>query len=246
MAEGPDVVGGGAEVAAELIAAAEVLVGRVDGLGSGVELGDPGDRSGVSLAGLLPDRAGLAVEVFAPQPDLVGDRRVGAARPRGFEGAAGAGSIAGASEFRRSARRGLGRVVPGRMVVELEVPVGRLRRLGGGGAAVELEVAQAAVAGGGRPEFLDGVGLAHQLAERLAAMAVEFEDGRSPFGLGRQFADHAGDARKAQPTRRPAGGAPKRPPSALGPAPARRPAGQGFRARGCLRSGRRSAVSGSP
>ena len=38
VAEGPDVVRGGAEVAAELVAAAEVLVGRVDRLGSGVEL----------------------------------------------------------------------------------------------------------------------------------------------------------------------------------------------------------------
>ena len=69
MAEGPDVVGGGAEVAAEPIAAAQVLVGCMDGLGPGVELGDPGDGPGVPLAGLLPDGAGLAVQVLASQAD---------------------------------------------------------------------------------------------------------------------------------------------------------------------------------
>ena len=142
--------------------------------------------------------AGLAVEVLAPQPDLVGDRHVGAAPTARLRGggrgrldrwSVGIPTVGGCrpGRPRRDGRR-------------TGSPSRSTSTAWGRGAAVELEVAQAAVAGGGRPEFLDRVGLAHQLAERLAAMAVEFEDGRSPFGLGRQFADHAGDARKAQPT----------------------------------------------
>ena len=77
--ERPDVVRRGAEIGAEAIAAAQVLVSGMDRLGPGVELGDAAPGPGVARPGQPPDGAGLAVEVLAPHAELLGDRRVGAA-----------------------------------------------------------------------------------------------------------------------------------------------------------------------
>src|SRR5690606_15117110 len=72
VTERPDVVGGGAEPGGVAVAAPEVLVGGVDCLGPGVELGDGGPGAGVVLLGGSPDRAGLPVSVLAPQTDSAG------------------------------------------------------------------------------------------------------------------------------------------------------------------------------
>ena len=77
--ERPDVVRRRAEIGAEAVAAAQVLVRGMDGLGPGVELGDAALRPGVARAGQPPDGAGLAIEILAAHPEVPGDRRIGPA-----------------------------------------------------------------------------------------------------------------------------------------------------------------------
>ena len=103
--ERPDVVGGGAEPRAEAVAAAEVFIGGVDRLGPGVELGDAAEGAGVAVAGGLPDGAGLAVEVFAAEPEGAGDPGVGTTGPIVGIPTVGLGASAASWNWRRLARR---------------------------------------------------------------------------------------------------------------------------------------------
>ena len=107
--ERPDVVRRRAEVGPEAVAAAEVLVGGVDRLGPGVELGDAAPSPGVARAGQSPDGPRLPVEVLASHARGAGrsPHRSGPGRRRSDAPVAGllVGILAAAraSEFRHSA-----------------------------------------------------------------------------------------------------------------------------------------------
>ena len=66
VAKGPYIVRRGAKIGAEAIAAAQVLISSVDGLGSGIELGDAALSSEIARLGKPPDRTCLAIEILAP------------------------------------------------------------------------------------------------------------------------------------------------------------------------------------
>src|SRR4051812_26269809 len=128
----------------------------MDRLGAGVELGETGDRPRVAPARRLPDGAGLAVEVLAPEAE----------------------------------RPGQGGVAPTPPIVGIPT----IGRLGRWSVVAELaEVGQPAAASGGGLQLLVGVGLAHQLAERLTPLAVIFKDRQVPGGPRRIVLDLARD-----------------------------------------------------
>src|SRR4051794_19384288 len=79
--ERPDVVGGGPEPRGEVVAAPQVFISRMDRLGAGVELAEGARGARVAPGGGLPDGAGLAVEVLAPEPQRPGDGGVAPAPP---------------------------------------------------------------------------------------------------------------------------------------------------------------------
>src|SRR5437899_2022104 len=74
--ERPDVVRCRAEVGAEAVATAQVLIRGVDCLGTGVERGDAAPGAHVARAGLAPDGPGLPIEVLPPHPEVSSDRRI--------------------------------------------------------------------------------------------------------------------------------------------------------------------------
>src|SRR5262249_51332881 len=153
--ERPDVVRRRAEVGPEPVAATEILVGGMDGLGPAVELSDAAHGPGVPRPGHPPDGPRLPVQVLAPHAQMPGDRRVGpaavAARLRGLIGRVGV--------FVEILAFGPNVGIP---------TIGGFRRVAGALA----EVGEASGVGPGAPELLERVGLAHELAERLAALAV--------------------------------------------------------------------------
>ncbi len=77
MPERPDVVRRGAKIGAIAVAAAQVLVRGMDSLGPGVQLGDAALGADITGPGQPPDGSGLAIEIFAADPELPADRRVG-------------------------------------------------------------------------------------------------------------------------------------------------------------------------
>ena len=77
VAKGPYVVRRGAKISTEAIAAAQVLVSSVDGLGSGIQLGEATLSSDIARLSKPPDRTCLAIEILAPHFEHLGDCRVG-------------------------------------------------------------------------------------------------------------------------------------------------------------------------
>src|SRR5208337_2232616 len=79
MSKGPDIIGSWPEVGREPITPPEILIGCVDGLGSGIDLGHTAQSPNIALVGHPPDSASLAVQIFSSQAQLPRDARVGAA-----------------------------------------------------------------------------------------------------------------------------------------------------------------------
>ena len=178
VAERPDVVRRGAEVGAEAVATAEVLVGGMDRLGSGVELGDAAPSPGVARAGRPPDGSGLPVEVLAAHPEVSGDRRIRPAPAAGLDSPVGTCLLIKILVRRPERRNSDIRRRRANTTIRIPAPP---------------QVRQPTGAGLRSPELFEGVGFAHQLTECLAALAVVFEDRTSTRGTGREPADLARD-----------------------------------------------------
>ena len=162
--ERPDVVRRGAEVGPEAVATAEVLVGGVDRLGPGVELGDAASGPGVARWAIRQMAPGLPVQVLASHAEVPGDRRIGPA-PRL---APDARIVSRPPRDRLDCRNS-------------DIRQSRVRDDSVSANSPLPQVGQPRVPAATRPEFLEGVGFAHELAECLAALAVVFQD-RAPAG----------------------------------------------------------------
>ncbi len=78
MPERPDIVRCGPEIGRESIAAAQILIGCMDGFGAGIKLSNAATGAGVVFLSHLPDRPGLPVQVFAAQSQAAGNHGIDA------------------------------------------------------------------------------------------------------------------------------------------------------------------------
>ena len=73
VAKGPYVIRRWAKISTKAIAAAQVLITGVDGLGPGVQLGEAALSPDITRLGKPPDSTCLAIEILSPHFKYLGD-----------------------------------------------------------------------------------------------------------------------------------------------------------------------------
>jgi hypothetical protein len=174
MPERPDIVRGGPEIDRESIAAAEILIGCVDGFGAGIKLRNAAAGAGVVFLSHLPDRPGLPIQVFAAQSQAAGNCGVDAtARLPSPSVSSISGLIASIVEIPTLDNDSCS--ITGFRLSQPALP----------------EIGELAVSCLRPPEILQSVGFSHQLSERLTTLTIVLQDRLPPGCLGTKQANLA-------------------------------------------------------